>query len=145
MSPGAESRQSISGFPSIIPVMSDPLSLRERNISLSSLEQINYRPFEISNDDLELRRILKPYSLYAECKAIFGKKELQCTWEKVTQILKAKQILISTYLSVNHLLELARQGDSGDQFPIVDYLKRLAVHRNLENVAKEYFEWWSFR
>ena len=135
--------------------MSDPLTSQdakvstvERDSSLSSLEQVNYCQFDISNDDLEWRRIVKPYRLYAECKAIFGKKELQGAWEKVTELLKAKRILTSTneaYLSVNYLLKLTQQGDPGDQFHIVDYLKRLAIHWNLENVAKEYFDWWFLR
>ena len=105
-------------------------------------------PFVVSADGLELSQIIEPFLWNAKCKWKLGHRGKRKSWTTVVESLEtAKFSLVpdDRYLSVTHLLMLARQtGETGsDPFNIVDYLKYLAIRWDFETLAEKYLDRYS--
>jgi hypothetical protein len=112
-------------------------------------ESIGTVPFSVSADGFELSHIIEPFLWNAKCKWKLGHRGKRKSWAIIVESLEtAKFSVVPTddrYLSVNHLLMLARQtGETGsDPFDIVDYLKYLAIRWDFETLAETYLDRYS--
>jgi hypothetical protein len=111
-------------------------------------ESIGTIPFSVSVDGLELSQIIEPFLWNAKCKWKLGHRGKRKSWATIVESLEtAKFSLVpdDRYLSVTHLLMLARQtGETGsDPFNIVDYLKYLAIRWDFETLAEKYLDRYS--
>lgn len=120
-----------------------PVDVKQNEPETSRTAKLPILLSKVSTDWSELVVLIDPYVWWAKCNAAFCQDaKKRGLWAKVVGLLDDERISLTVEencLSVIHLLKLARHGESGDPFQIVDYLRRLAIYWRLQKVADEYF------